>query len=52
MSGIVSSLADNLAIGALDVVAAAMSALVAFLAGSATSAILINWGRRRRLASL
>ncbi|MBN3724179.1 YoaK family protein [Burkholderia sp. Ac-20379] len=52
MSGIVSSLADNLAIGELDVVAAAISSLVAFLAGSATSAILINWGRRKRLASL
>lgn len=52
MSGIVSSLADNLAIGELDVVAAALSSLIAFLAGSATSAILINWGRRRRLTSL
>ncbi|WP_414445226.1 YoaK family protein [Burkholderia sp. 22PA0106] len=52
MSGIVSSLADNLAIGELDLVAAALSSLVAFLAGSATSAILINWGRRRRLTSL
>ncbi|MEK6346707.1 MAG: YoaK family protein [Burkholderia sp.] len=52
MSGIVSSLADNLAIGELDLVAAALSSLAAFLAGSATSAILINWGRRRHLSSL
>lgn len=51
MSGIVSSLADNLALGDINFVAAGLSSLLSFLAGAATSAILINWGRRRHLHS-
>jgi uncharacterized membrane protein YoaK (UPF0700 family) len=47
MSGIVSALADNAALGDIAVVIAGLSSLLAFLAGAATSAILINWGRRR-----
>lgn len=47
MSGMVSSLADNLVLGNLAFVLAAASAIFAFLAGAASSAILINWGRRR-----
>jgi uncharacterized membrane protein YoaK (UPF0700 family) len=52
MSGIVSSLADNLAIGELGVVLAGGSALVAFVAGAATSSVMVNWGRRRGAQSL
>jgi uncharacterized membrane protein YoaK (UPF0700 family) len=52
MSGIVSSLADNLALGDPVLVAAGLSSLVSFLCGAAASAILINWGRRRRLRSV
>jgi uncharacterized membrane protein YoaK (UPF0700 family) len=51
MSGIVSSLADNLALGEIGLVLAGLSALLAFVCGAATSAVLINWGRRRRAAS-
>lgn len=51
MSGIVSSLADNLALGDTHVVVAGLSSLLSFLVGAATSAILINWGRRKRLHS-
>lgn len=51
MSGIVSSLADNLALGDTNVVVAGLSSLLSFLVGAATSAILINWGRRKRLHS-
>jgi uncharacterized membrane protein YoaK (UPF0700 family) len=51
MSGIVSSLADNLALGDINVVVAGLSSFLAFLVGAATSAILINWGRRRHLHS-
>jgi uncharacterized membrane protein YoaK (UPF0700 family) len=51
MSGIVSSLADNLALGDINVAVAGLSSLLSFLAGAATSAILINWGRRRHLHS-
>nr|WP_232356758.1 YoaK family protein [Burkholderia multivorans] len=51
MSGIVSSMADNLALGDIGVVVAGFSSLLSFLVGAATSAILINWGRRRHLSS-
>lgn len=51
MSGIVSSLADNLALGDISVVVAGLSSLLSFLVGAATSAILINWGRRRHMHS-
>jgi uncharacterized membrane protein YoaK (UPF0700 family) len=52
MSGVVSSLADNLALGDLALVAAGLSSLAAFMIGAAMSAVLINWGRRRRLRSV
>jgi uncharacterized membrane protein YoaK (UPF0700 family) len=51
MSGIVSALADNLSLGDLGLVVAGFSSLAAFTAGAATSAIMINWGRRRRAPS-
>ncbi len=51
MSGIVSALADNLAIGETMLVVGGLSALAAFLCGAAVSAILINWGRRRQAHS-
>ncbi|MBA4108402.1 MAG: DUF1275 domain-containing protein [Leptothrix sp. (in: Bacteria)] len=47
MTGVVSGMADHLALGQLDLVIAGLEALVAFLLGAATSAILINWSRRR-----
>lgn len=46
MSGIVSALADHLAIGAWLLIAGGIAALVAFTAGAAASAWLINWARR------
>lgn len=52
MSGIVSSVADNLVLGEIGLVVAALASLWAFLTGAATSAILINWGRRREAHSL
>lgn len=51
MSGVVSSLADNLVLGALGLFGAGLAALCAFMAGAACSAILINWGRRHHNAS-
>ena len=51
MSGVVSALADNAALGDLGLVIAGLSSLLAFLVGAATSAILINWGRRRNTHS-
>jgi uncharacterized membrane protein YoaK (UPF0700 family) len=52
MSGVVSSLADNLALGDIALVVAGLSSLVSFLIGAAASAVLINWGRRHRLRSV
>jgi uncharacterized membrane protein YoaK (UPF0700 family) len=51
MSGIVSALGDNLAVGDFGLVIAGLSSLAAFTTGAATSAIMINWGRRRRAQS-
>jgi uncharacterized membrane protein YoaK (UPF0700 family) len=51
MSGIVSALADNLSVGDFGLVIAGLSSLAAFTTGAATSAIMINWGRRRRAHS-
>ena len=52
MTGIVSALADHLAAGAPDLAVAGLTALLAFLAGAACSAILVNFGRRRALRSV
>lgn len=46
MTGIVSTVADNVALGLFGLVGAALVALVAFASGAGASAILINWGRR------
>jgi uncharacterized membrane protein YoaK (UPF0700 family) len=46
MTGVVSALADNLALGALAMAAQLTGMLVAFMGGAAASAILINWARR------
>lgn len=51
MSGIVSSMADNLALGDVGLWLSGFSALLAFLIGAACTAILVNWGRRRNLRS-
>ncbi|KGM39286.1 membrane protein [Aquabacterium sp. NJ1] len=47
MTGVVSSMADDLALGRMDLVLDWFTSLLAFLLGAATSAILINWARRR-----
>jgi uncharacterized membrane protein YoaK (UPF0700 family) len=51
MTGMLSSVADNLVLGQLTLVAAAVGALLAFLCGAMTTAILVNWGLRRGLRS-
>ena len=49
MTGIVSSLADNLVLGQRGLVLVALASLAAFIAGAMTTAILVNWGLRRQL---
>ena len=51
MSGIVSSIADRLAVGQIGLALAAAGALLSFLGGAMISAILINWCRHRDLES-
>ncbi|NBB50121.1 DUF1275 domain-containing protein [Rhizobium sp. CRIBSB] len=46
MTGIVSSIADNLALGLFGLVGSGLALLLCFTAGAACSAILINWARR------
>ena len=52
MSGVVSSMADYLALGEVGLAGGGLASLVSFLSGAATSAAMINWGRRRALRSL
>lgn len=51
MTGIVSELADDLVLGQLALAGAALMALLTFIAGAATSAMLIHWGHRQQLRS-
>jgi uncharacterized membrane protein YoaK (UPF0700 family) len=51
MSGIVSSMADNLTLGDMSLVIAGLAAFLSFVAGAACSAVLVNWGRRLNLQS-
>src|SRR5258708_37896895 len=51
MSGVVSSIADQAALGDLSLVLGGAGSLISFLLGAACSAVLVNWGRRRRLHS-
>jgi uncharacterized membrane protein YoaK (UPF0700 family) len=46
MTGVVSSIADNLALGLVGLVGVGLTALVFFTTGAACAAILINWARR------
>jgi uncharacterized membrane protein YoaK (UPF0700 family) len=45
MTGYLSIMADHIALGSLTVAAIAFLAIMSFIAGAATSAILINWAR-------
>jgi uncharacterized membrane protein YoaK (UPF0700 family) len=51
MSGVVSSMADNLALGDVGLWLSGLGAVLAFLTGAACAAILVNWGRRHGLRS-
>ena len=52
MTGFTSQLADGLALGQGRLVLTALGALLAFVAGAAATAMLVNWGRQRRLDSI
>lgn len=51
MSGIVSSMADQLVLSQFLLVLDGLGALLSFVAGAACTAILVNWARRKGLKS-
>lgn len=51
MTGLVSSVADHLVLGQVTLAIAALGAILAFLGGAMTTAVLVNWGLRRGLHS-
>lgn len=51
MTGIVSHIADELAVGEIVAVSAGIGAVVCFLIGASVCAVLVNWARRQRLRS-
>lgn len=51
MSGITSAMAGHIAIGDLQLAAAGLSSILAFVTGAACTAVLVNWCRRREMQS-
>jgi len=51
MTGVVSQMADQVVLGHLGLVAAGLTALLAFMLGAMTTALVVNWARRRGLQS-
>lgn len=51
MTGVVSVMADSLALGRFTLVLAGLGALLSFVLGAAASAVMINFARRRGLSS-
>jgi uncharacterized membrane protein YoaK (UPF0700 family) len=51
MSGIVSAMADNLALGRVSFVFAGLAAVFAFVVGSASTAMLVRWAREHNFES-
>ena len=49
MTGVISGIADDLATGGLTLALAGLASLLAFIAGAATTALLVNWARQRQL---
>lgn len=51
MTGVVSSVADNLVLGHITLALGGLAALLAFLLGAMTTAWMVNWALRRNLQS-
>jgi uncharacterized membrane protein YoaK (UPF0700 family) len=49
VTGVLSSIADDLALGRFGFIAPAAGVFVAFVLGAMTCAVLVNWARRRRM---
>lgn len=51
MTGMVSSMADQMVLGSFDLVLNALGGLISFLTGAGVTAILVNFAKRRRFHS-
>ena len=51
MSGILSSVADNLILGQIQLAVAGVALILSFLGGSMTTAWMVNWSQRRQMRS-
>jgi uncharacterized membrane protein YoaK (UPF0700 family) len=51
MTGVVSSMADNLVLGAYDLVLNGVGGLLSFVFGAMCSSVMVNYARRRRMHS-
>lgn len=51
MTGVISTIGDNLMLGNLALVLAAIGTLLSFIAGAASTAVLVNWARQQHLHS-
>jgi uncharacterized membrane protein YoaK (UPF0700 family) len=51
MTGVVSSIADDMVLGHFTLVVVGLGSLCAFLMGAMCTAILVNWGLRKQLQS-
>ncbi len=51
MTGVLSSVADNLVLGQFTLAFAGLAAFAAFVGGAMTTAWMVNWGLRRKLQS-
>jgi len=51
MTGIFSSIADNLVLGQLQLAAAGLTLILSFLTGSMTTTWMVNWAQRRHMRS-
>ena len=51
MSGILSSVADNLILGQIQLAVAGVALVISFLCGSMTTAWMVNWSQRRQMRS-
>ena len=49
MTGVISGIADDLATGGVALALAGLASLLAFMAGAACTALLINWARQRQM---
>jgi uncharacterized membrane protein YoaK (UPF0700 family) len=51
MSGIISAMADNFAVGSIRLILSGLLAVISFLSGALLTTLLVRWARARELES-